>query len=117
MGAGALGGAFWGMLVGLLFFMPWLGMGIGAISGALSGKFRDYGIDDDFVRRVGDQIQPGTSALFLLAERATVDKLRDRLRSESFEILHTSLSHEQEEALKEAFAVECSGDDPHAQPA
>lgn len=32
-GAGALGGAFWGMLIGLLFWMPWLGLAIGAVSG------------------------------------------------------------------------------------
>jgi uncharacterized membrane protein len=25
VGAGALGGAFWGMLIGLLFLAPWLG--------------------------------------------------------------------------------------------
>ena len=30
VGAGALGGAFWGMLIGLLFFMPWLGLAAGA---------------------------------------------------------------------------------------
>ena len=34
VGSGALGGAFWGMLIGLLFFMPWLGLAVGAISGA-----------------------------------------------------------------------------------
>ena len=35
VGAGAVGGAFWGMLIGLLFLAPWLGMAIGALSGAL----------------------------------------------------------------------------------
>ena len=48
VGAGALGGAFWGMLIGLLFFAPWLGLAIGAATGALSGKFshrtRQFGI-------------------------------------------------------------------------
>jgi uncharacterized membrane protein len=29
VGAGSLGGAFWGMLIGLLFFMPWLGLAVG----------------------------------------------------------------------------------------
>ena len=29
-GAGALGGAFWGMLFGLIFFVPLLGAAIGA---------------------------------------------------------------------------------------
>ena len=30
MCAGALGGAFWGMFLGLLFFAPWLGLAMGA---------------------------------------------------------------------------------------
>ena len=28
VGAGALGGAFWGMLIGLLFWMPWVAFGV-----------------------------------------------------------------------------------------
>ena len=50
VGAGALGGAFWGMLIGLFFFMPWMGLAIGASSGAIAGKFSDYGIDDSFIK-------------------------------------------------------------------
>ncbi|MGE3600961.1 MAG: DUF1269 domain-containing protein, partial [Dehalococcoidia bacterium] len=53
VGAGALGGAFWGMLIGLLFFMPWLGMAVGAASGALGGKMQDIGVDDNFIKQVG----------------------------------------------------------------
>ena len=36
VGAGALGGAFWGMLIGILFWMPWLGLALCAASGALA---------------------------------------------------------------------------------
>ena len=50
VGQGALGGAFWGMFIGLLFFMPWMGLAIGAISGALAGKLSDVGVDDDFIK-------------------------------------------------------------------
>src|SRR4029453_1651436 len=45
VGAGAWGGAFWGMLIGLLFFAPWLVLALGAVTGALMGKFTDIGID------------------------------------------------------------------------
>ena len=55
VGAGALGGAFWGMLIGLLFFAPWLGLAIGAASGALGGALSDYGVDDKFIKEVGQQ--------------------------------------------------------------
>jgi len=43
--AGALGGGFWGMLLGLLFLNPFLGAAIGATAGPLSGRFTDIGIN------------------------------------------------------------------------
>jgi uncharacterized membrane protein len=105
VGAGALGGAFWGMLVGLLFWMPWLGLAAGALSGALGGALSDYGLDDGFVREVGNTIQPGHSALFLLIREATPDKLMEELRQFHGRILQTSLSKEAEAKLRESFGV------------
>ena len=46
------GRAFWGMLFGLIFVTPLFGLAFGAAVGALGGSSRDYGIDDDFIRRV-----------------------------------------------------------------
>jgi uncharacterized membrane protein len=105
VGTGALGGAFWGMLVGLLFWMPWMGLAVGALSGALAGALSDYGVDDEFVREVGNTIQPGQSALFLLIREATPDKLMDELKQFNGKILQTSLSKEDEARLKDAFGV------------
>ena len=105
VGSGALGGAFWGMLVGLLFWMPWAGLAVGALSGALGGALSDHGLDDGFVREVGNTIQPGHSALFLLIREATPDKLMDELRQFNGRILQTSLSKEAEARLKESFGV------------
>jgi uncharacterized membrane protein len=107
VGAGAWGGAFWGMLIGLLFFMPWLGMGLGAVTGALAGKFSDIGIDDDFIKEVGSKIQPGSSALFLMTTGGTPDKIAERLPIDRhrFEILHTNLSQDDEDHLREVFAA------------
>jgi uncharacterized membrane protein len=105
VGAGAMGGAFWGMLIGLLFWMPWLGIAVGAVSGALGGALSDYGVDDEFVKEVGNTIQPGHSALFLLIREATPDRLMDELKQFNGKILQTSLSHEAEAKLKEAFGV------------
>src|SRR3954447_11629711 len=76
-GAGALGGAFWGLLFGLLFFVPLLGLAIGAAAGALGGAMSDVGIDDDFIKSVRDQIQPGTSALFVMSSDAVMDKVEE----------------------------------------
>ena len=106
VGAGALGGAFWGMLIGIIFWMPWLGMAIGAASGALSGKFTDIGVDDSFIKEVGATIEPGNSALFLLVASATEDKVLDELKDYNATVLKTSLSNEGEAKLREAFGAE-----------
>ena len=106
VGAGALGGAFWGMLIGIIFWMPWLGMAIGAATGALSGKFSDIGVDDSFIKEVGATIEPGNSALFLLVVSATEDKVLDELKDYNATVLKTSLSNEGEAKLREAFGAE-----------
>jgi uncharacterized membrane protein len=105
-GAGALGGAFWGMLFGLIFFVPLLGMAIGAGMGALSGSMTDVGIDDAFIKRMRDEIQPGTSALFVLSTGAVVDKVRDAFQGQQMVLVETNLSHEQEDKLREVFSEE-----------
>lgn len=106
VGEGALGGAFWGMLIGIIFWMPWLGAAIGSLSGAVSAHFTDIGVDDGFIKEVGDTIEPGHSALFLLVKEATPDKMVDELRQYKGKILQTSLSAEDEAKLKETFGAE-----------
>jgi uncharacterized membrane protein len=102
-GAGALGGAFWGLLFGLIFFVPLFGMAIGAAAGAFGGAMTDVGIDDDFVKRVREQVTPGTSALFALTSGAVLDKVRDAFAGHKAELLETNLSDEEEKRLREAF--------------
>lgn len=105
VGAGALGGGFWGMLIGLLFFMPWLGLTLGAVTGAITGKLTDYGVDDDFIRNVGRTIEPGHSALFLLIHDWTEDKVLARLKKYEPTVIRTSLSNEKEARLRAAFGA------------
>jgi uncharacterized membrane protein len=105
-GIGALGGAFWGLLFGLLFFIPLFGLAVGAAMGALAGHFAHYGIDEDFINSVRSKITPGTSALFLLASGAVLDKVVDAVKDIQFEIIQTNLSKEQEAQLKAAFGEE-----------
>ena len=107
-GAGALDGAFWGMLFGLIFFVPWFGMAVGAAFGALGGKMSDYGIDDDFITSVREKVTEGTSALFLLTDKAVTDKVVEEIKAEklNFELIASNLSVEQEEELMAAFAAE-----------
>ena len=106
VGAGALGGAFWGMLIGLLFFAPWLGLIAGAAAGAVSGKLGDIGIDDSFIKNVSEAIEPGNSALFLLTRDAKLERIVEETSDMSFEIIETNLSPDEETRLREAFAAE-----------
>jgi uncharacterized membrane protein len=106
VGSGALGGAFWGMLIGLLFFAPWLGLIAGAASGALAGKLGDIGVDDTFIEEVSETVEPGTSALFLLAREANVERIESEVTEFEFTIIETNLSPEDETQLRETFAAE-----------
>jgi uncharacterized membrane protein len=103
-GAGALGGAFWGLLFGLLFFVPLLGMALGAATGALGGALADVGIDDDFISELRSRIEPGTSALFVMTSDAVLDKVGDAFGETKPELIHSNLSSEQEDRLREVFA-------------
>ena len=104
-GAGALDGAFWGMLFGLIFFIPVIGMAFGAAMGALTGAFVDVGIDDEFIKKVKNQVTEGTSALFLLTSGATEDKVVQAFKQLDFELVTTNLSQEEEQRLRDAFVA------------
>ncbi len=102
-GAGAASGAFWGMLFGLIFFIPLFGLAFGAAMGALGGSMSDFGIDDDFINSVRDQVTEGTSALFLMSSDAVVDKIKEQVDLGHAELISTNLSVDDEEALRAAF--------------
>ncbi|MBW4623376.1 MAG: DUF1269 domain-containing protein [Cyanosarcina radialis HA8281-LM2] len=99
--SGALSGGFWGLLIGLIFFHPLLAI-FGAAVGAISGALTDIGIDDNFIREIGDTIEPGTSAIFVLVKKSTPDKVLDELSQFEGKVLRTSLSKEDEAKLQEA---------------
>jgi len=103
---GAMSGMFWGLLFGVIFANPLFGIAAGAAMGALSGALRDYGIDDDFIKRIRTQVTEGTSALFLMTSDAVMDRVVERMKSFQFEIIATNLSKEQEQKLHEAFDQE-----------
>lgn len=106
--SGALGGAFWGLLFGLIFFVPLFGMAVGATFGALSGAMSDIGVDDDFIKRVRDDIKPGSSALFLLSANAVPDRLAEEVKAQglTFKLISSNLSQDQEAKLRDIFGAE-----------
>jgi uncharacterized membrane protein len=101
-GRGAVGGALWGGLIGLIFFMPFLGAAIGAGTGALAGSAVDGGVDDSFMRQVGEQLTPGKAALFVLVINSTPEKVLPEIAPYGGTIINTSLSPEAETRLRDA---------------
>lgn len=100
--SGAIGGGFWGALIGLLFLNPLLGAVVGAGAGAISGALSDVGINDDFMKNLAGTLQPGSSALFVLVRKITPDKVLAELQGTGGKLIQTSLSHEDEEKLQAA---------------
>jgi len=101
-GAGAVWGSFWGLLFGLLFFVPFAGLALGAGFGALFGHLGEKGIDKAFQQQVRDYLKPGTSALFMIIEKATPDKAIAALEQYGGTVIRTSLSDEDTQKLQDA---------------
>ena len=104
--SGAVWGGLFGALIGLLFMHPLIGwaagLAIGAGSGALSGKLTDYGINDNFIKSVGETISSGTSALFVLIRSVNTEKVLPEIGKFGGTVLRTSLSTEQDQQLQDA---------------
>jgi uncharacterized membrane protein len=102
--AGAAGGSFWGLLVGFIFMNPLLGVAAGAASGALAGRLTDIGINDDFMKKLAEDVAMGEAILFVLVNRMTGDKVLKRLEGVGGRVLQTSLDTEAENKLRAALA-------------
>jgi len=103
-GAGALEGGFWGTLIGCLFFAPIFGMAIGAASGSIAGALADVGINDQFMKELGQNLTPGTSALCVLIRQVTIDKVLTEMQGTGGKVLKTNLSKEEETKLQAALS-------------
>lgn len=97
---GAASGGFWGLLIGTLFLVPLVGAAVGAATGALGGALTDIGVDDNFMKELGETLKPETSALFILVKKVTPDKVLDEVSKYGGTILRTSLSKDDEEQLQ-----------------
>jgi uncharacterized membrane protein len=100
--AAALGGLFWGALIGLIFLVPLFGAALGGLYGAVFGKLGDLGLKENFKRQVGELVQPDTSAIMFVARKMTADKVIEELAPYGGKVLRSSLDHDAEEHLQEA---------------
>jgi len=101
-GTATVWGFFWGLLIGLIFINPLLWGLFGAVLGYISGRSTDVGIDNKFVKEVGESLEPGQAALFMLVIKATEDKVIPELAKTGGHLYQTSLSNEDEAKLKAA---------------
>ena len=101
-GAGAAGGALWGGLIGLLFLAPVVGMAVGAASGAVAGKVSDVGVNDNFMKDLGEKLPAGGAALIVLGRSDAPDKVIERVKPYGGQVIQTSLSDEAEQHLRDA---------------
>jgi uncharacterized membrane protein len=108
--AGAVSGSFWGMLIGLLFLNPLVGLAVGATSGAIGGALTDIGINDAFMRDLSASIEPGNGALFVLVQEMTADKVLKQIQGYGGVVLKTSLDETKEQTLRDALR-KASADD------
>lgn len=99
VGASVAAGGLWGVLVGLLFLAPGLGLLLGGAFGALSGKLSKAGIDRAFRERVEGMLTPGSAALVVMATKITEDKFNSAMAEFGGNVLQTSLSEEDEAEL------------------
>jgi uncharacterized membrane protein len=93
-------GALWGGAIGLLFLAPLLGAAVGAAAGGAAGSLSDLGIDDDFMRELGESLEPPRAALVLLVREANADKVLPEIREYGGRVMRTSLTDEAEAALR-----------------
>jgi len=100
--AGALSGSFWGLLVGVIFLNPLLGVAVGAASGAVGGALTDVGINDDFMKQLATKLKPGSAALFVLVREMTADKVLKEISGFGGEVLRSSLDETKEKVLRDA---------------
>ncbi len=105
-GPGRLWGGSWGVLLALIFLAPIAGPTLGAAAGAVAGSLSDFGIADDFVQRVREDVGPGTSALFVVASQASAARLGGALTEVATMTARSALSAAEEQHLRDALGEE-----------
>lgn len=99
VGASAASGALWGMLLGLLFFVPYLGFALGGAMGVVMGRIGQSGIDETFRGQVRDLLQPGRSAVVVMAASVVEAEFAGALQPYGGAVLRASLSEDDEREL------------------
>lgn len=96
-------GAFLGLLIGALFFLPLAGAVAGAAIGLLNKRAQGVGLTKEQLDDIGQQVVPGTSALFVVTTDGDLDRVAERFRGHDPDLIATNLVGAEVTELKEAF--------------
>jgi uncharacterized membrane protein len=98
---GVVTGGILGLLLALIF-TPLVGVLIGAGAGVILGKLGDVNLDKKFVQDVTETLRPGTSAIFLMVNKADPEAVLTALRPFKGTIYQTTLPSDKLDALRGA---------------
>jgi uncharacterized membrane protein len=101
---GAARGALMGGIIGLIFFAPLLGAALGAAAGGARGAASDLGVDQNFMKELGEALPAGGAALIVLVRSGDPDKVLSRIARYGGHVVMSSLSADMEDRLTEALA-------------
>jgi len=96
VGRGSMGGIFWGFILALVFWAKWWGLSVG-------GALGDLGLDDEFVKEVGEGVGKGHSALLILVEDSMVEDVLKEAEGSNPKTTRTTFSKEDEQVLQAVF--------------
>jgi uncharacterized membrane protein len=100
---GAVAGALAGGLIGLLRGNALAGAAIGTAAGFGASKVLDLGLPDDFLKQIGEQLTPGSSALVAIVTFENVaDAMKVLDQYAGAKILHSALSPDVAQQLSAA---------------
>lgn len=96
-------GALIGAVIGSLLLLPAIGAAAGAAINLLRKRAQDVGITQDQLDAIGEQVKPGTSALFVVSSDGDLDRLAERFRGQSGRLIASNLVQGEVEDVRRAF--------------
>jgi uncharacterized membrane protein len=99
-------GGFWGLIVGMIFAGPVLGLMIGAGLGKLMGKKKEEHLSKEFINQLSENMKPGDSAIFLAFDNLQRKAVLEQMERMGGSVFADELSPEAEAALAKAMEDE-----------
>jgi uncharacterized membrane protein len=101
---GVVGGSLTGLLIGLLIGGPIASLVLGAVAGAMGGNLANLGIDQQFIDGVANDLEPSTSAIFMVARDAEPEAVLEVLQPYEGKVYYSALAEETEEELRKVLS-------------